>query len=232
MKRDQKAQVIEEIAAQIDAAGAVYAVDYRGLSVTQAAELRSNLREAGASFRIVKNTLTLLAADKAGASDLKPLVEEGPTALTFVQGDPALAAKALDTFARQTQILDFKGGILGADSLTADQVRQIARLPGRDRLNAQIAGVVASPLTGLVRGLGSMLGGLAIALGQVASQRGDEAPAAEEPQVEEAPAAEEAQPAEEATAAEEAPAAEDGEEPETSEQSETPDSGEEESKEA
>ena len=226
MKRDQKAQVIDEIAAQIDAAGAVYAVDYRGLSVTQAAELRSNLREAGASFRIVKNTLTLLAAEKAGATDLKPLVEEGPTALTFVQGDPALAAKALDTFARRTQILDFKGGLLGADTLSPDQVRQIARLPGRDLLNAQIAGVVASPLTGLVRGLGSMLGGLAIALGQVASQREDEAPAAEGPPVEEAPAAEEA------TAAEETPAADDGEEPETSEQSETPDNGEEESKEA
>jgi len=226
MKRDQKAQVIDEIAAQIDAAGAVYAVDYRGLSVTQAAELRSNLREAGASFRIVKNTLTLLAAEKAGATDLKPLVEEGPTALTFVQGDPALAAKALDTFARRTQILDFKGGLPGADTLSPDQVRQIARLPGRDLLNAQIAGVVASPLTGLVRGLGSMLGGLAIALGQVASQREDEAPAAEEPPVEEAPAAEEA------TAAEETPAADDGEEPETSEQSETPDNGEEESKEA
>jgi large subunit ribosomal protein L10 len=226
MKRDQKAQVIEEIAAQIDAAGAVYAVDYRGLSVTQAAELRSNLREAGASFRIVKNTLTLLAADKAGTEDLKPLVEEGPTALTFVQGDPALAAKALDSFARQTQILDFKGGILGADFLTADEVRQIARLPGRDRLNAQIAGVVASPLTGLVRGLGSMLAGVAVALGQVVAQRADEAPPAEVPPADEAPAAEEA------PVAEEAPAAEGGEEPEASERSETPDSGEEESKEA
>lgn len=228
MKKDQKAQVIEEIAAQIDAAGAVYAVDYRGLSVTQAAELRSSLREAGATFRIVKNTLTLRAADKVGAEDLKPLVEEGPTALTFVTGDPALAAKALDTFARQAQVLDFKGGILGADVLTADEVRQIARLPGRDRLNAQLAGIVASPITGLVRGLGSMLGGLAVALGQVASQRADESPAAEEP-----PAVEEVPAAEETPAAEEAPAAETGEEPEASGQSESPASGEaEESKEA
>jgi large subunit ribosomal protein L10 len=243
MKKDQKAQVVEEIAAQIDAAGAVYAVDYRGLSVTQAAELRSSLREAGASFRIVKNTLTLRAADKVGAEDLKPLVEEGPTALTFVEGDPALAAKALDSFARQTQVLDFKGGILGADALTADQVRQIARLPGRDRLNAQIAGVVASPITGLVRGLGSMLGGLAIALGQVASQRGDEAPeaaagstaeeesAAPVKEASEAPAAAEGPPADEPP--EEAAAAESGEEPHAQEQPESPASGEEEeSKEA
>jgi large subunit ribosomal protein L10 len=213
MNKDEKAQVIDEIAAQIEGADAVYAVDYRGLSVTQAAELRSNLREAGATFRIVKNTLTVRAADKAGAEDLKAMVEEGPTALTFVAGDPALAAKALDVFARQAQVLDFKGGVLGADVLTADQVRQIARLPGRDRLNAQIAGVVASPLTGLVRGLGSMLAGLAIALGQVAAKKEEEAPA-------------------EAPAAEEAPEQPEGEAEETQEQAESPEDSDEEPKEA
>jgi large subunit ribosomal protein L10 len=209
MKKDEKAQVIDAIAAQIEQADAVYAVDYRGLSVTQAAELRSSLRDAGATFRVVKNTLTLRAADKAGVEELKALVEEGPTALAFVEGDPALAAKTLDTFSRQAQVLDFKGGMLGGDSLTADQIRQIARLPGRDRLNAQIAGVVASPLTGLVRGLGSMLSGLVVALGQVAQKREAEAPAEPQPPAQgsesEAPAAE--APAAEAPAAE-APAAE------------------------
>ena len=130
-----------------------------------------------ASFRIVKNTLTLRAADKAGRRALKALVEEGPTALTFVRGDPALAAKALDTFARQAQVLELKGGVLGGRLLDADEVRQLARLPGRDQLNAQLAGVVASPLTGLVRGLGSLLSGLAIALGQVREQKEAEAPA-------------------------------------------------------
>jgi large subunit ribosomal protein L10 len=171
VKRDEKAAVIEEIAAQIDGSEAVYAVDYRGLSVTQAAELRSRLREAGADFRIVKNTLTLRAADKAGAEQLKGIVEEGPTALAFVTGDPALAAKALDAFARQARVLDFKGGMLGDTVLDAEQVRGIARLPAREQLNAQIAGVVASPLTGLVRGLGSMISGLGIALNQLRVER-------------------------------------------------------------
>ena len=238
MKKEEKAQVIDEIAAQIDGAEAVYAVDYRGLSVTQAAELRTNLREAGATFRIVKKTLTLRAADKAGVEDLKALVEEGPTALTFVSGDPALAAKALDSFARQAQVLDFKGGILGADALTADQIRQIARLPGRDRLHAQIAGVVASPITGLVRGLGSMLAGLAVALGQVASQRAEEEPveaAPPEPVQEaseaEAPAADEEAEPPEASEQSESPAGR-AEEPETSEQSKSPPGGDEEPKEA
>ena len=171
MKRDQKAEVVEQIAAQIREAEAVYAVDYRGLSVTQAAELRANLRQADASFRIVKNTLSLRAADQAGADDLKPVVAEGPTALTFVLGDPAAAAKALDVFARQAQVLEFKGGVMRDTVLSADDVRTIARLPGRDQLNAQLAGVVASPVTGLVRGLGSMLSGLAIALGQIQQQK-------------------------------------------------------------
>jgi large subunit ribosomal protein L10 len=202
MNKEQKAEVVDQIAAQIEGAEAVYAVDYRGLTVTQAAELRTRLREAGTSFRIVKNTLTLRAADKAGAESLKPLVEDGPTALAFVAGDAALAAKALDTFARQSQVLAMKGGVLAGRTLTVEELARLARLPGRDQLNAQLAGIVASPITGLVRGLGSLLSGLAIALGQVQEKRAAETPeappAAEEPPVaQEEPAAEEVPPADE-----------------------------------
>ncbi|HEV3055570.1 MAG TPA: 50S ribosomal protein L10, partial [Solirubrobacteraceae bacterium] len=94
MNREEKAAVVDEIAGQIGSAEAIYAVDYRGLSVSQAADLRAKLRDADATFRIVKNSLTELAADKAGMADLKPLLD-GPTALTLVRGDAALAAKAL-----------------------------------------------------------------------------------------------------------------------------------------
>jgi large subunit ribosomal protein L10 len=177
MNKEQKAEVVEQIVAQLEGAAAIYAVDYRGLSVTQAAELRTNLRQADTSFRVVKNTLSLRAADKAGIEPLKALVEDGPTALAFVAGDPALAAKVLDTFARQSQVIALKGGVLDGRPLGVDELRQLARLPGRDQLNAQLAGVVASPLTGLVRGLGSLLSGIAIALGQVHGQRAAEEPA-------------------------------------------------------
>ncbi len=88
MNRDEKATAIEEIAAQIEGAEAIFAVDYRGISVPQAAELRSKLRDADASFRVVKNRLTKIAADKAGEERLAELLE-GPTALTFVRGDTA-----------------------------------------------------------------------------------------------------------------------------------------------
>jgi large subunit ribosomal protein L10 len=215
MKREQKAEVIDQIAVQIAEAEAIYAVDYRGLSVPQAADLRASLREAGANFRIVKNTLTLRAADKAGAEQVKELIE-GPTAFTFVTGDPALAAKALDGFFRREQVVEMRGGLVSGELLDAAAVKQLARLPGRDQLNAQLAGVVASPLTGLVRGLGSLVSGLAIALAQVKDKKETEAPAepapAEEaPDAEEAPAAEaeaESEEQSEAVAAEERPAPE------------------------
>ena len=109
MRKEQKAEKIEEIAAHLGESQAVYAVDYRGLSVPQAAELRASLREHDATFRVVKNTLTLRAADQVGMERLKELVAEGPTALTFVRGDAALAAKVLDTFSRQADVLRVQG---------------------------------------------------------------------------------------------------------------------------
>jgi large subunit ribosomal protein L10 len=207
MKKEQKAQVVDELAAQLGDAQAIYAVDYRGISVPQAAELRASLRELDATFRIVKNTLTLRAADKAGVDAIKELVAGGPTALTFVRGDAALTAKALDTFSRRANVLEVKGGLLEGRVLAQDDFRSLARLPSREVLTAQFAGVVASPLTGLVRGLGSMVAGLAIALAQVRDKKEaegpppsaePEAPAAAE---EETPPAEEAQSAPESTEA-------------------------------
>jgi large subunit ribosomal protein L10 len=229
MKKEDKAKIVEELAGQIAAAEAIYAVDYRGLSVTQAARLRASLRETDSSFRIVKNTLTLRAADQSGGdtgSHVKTLLE-GPTALTFVQGDPALAAKALDAFARAERLLELRGGVLGGRPMSAEEVRTIARLPARDQLNAQFAGIVASPLTGLVRGLGSLLSGLAVALGAVRDKKLAEAPdeaAAAEPTEAATPSEpEEAEPAEEAKAAAPGEQAEAGQEPEDGAGGETPD---------
>lgn len=207
MNREQKAATIDALAAEIDSVDALFAVDYRGISVPQAAELRGRLRDADATFRVVKNSLTERAADKAGAESLKQLLE-GPTALTFVRGDVAMAAKAIADFARATQLLPFKGGLMNGETLDAEQIRSISRLPARDVLYGQLVGVVASPVTGLVRTLNALLGGLAVALGQVREKKeSGELPAGEAPAgaVEaeaEAPAAE----AEVAAAEAEAPA--------------------------
>src|SRR3954451_6228663 len=166
MNREQKAAAIDEIATEISEASAVLAVDPTGLSVSQSAEIRSALRAADARLRIVKNTLTLRAADKAGVEELKPLLE-GPTALTFVRGDAAAAAKAIADYSRTTDLLPFKGGLMDGAPLEIEQIKAIARLPSRDVLYGQLVGMVASPITGLARGLNALLSGVAIALGQV-----------------------------------------------------------------
>jgi large subunit ribosomal protein L10 len=174
MNREEKAQAIEKIAADIGEAEAIFAVDYRGISVPQAAELRGKLREADASFRIVKNRLTKRAAEQVGEGRLDELLS-GPTALTFVRGDTAQAAKAISTFNKEHEVLTFKGGFMGDLALDEERFKSIARLPAREVLDGQLAGIVASPLTGLVRGLGSMVQGLAIQLQQLQEQKEKEA---------------------------------------------------------
>jgi len=186
VNREEKAAVIDQVATQIKESQAIYAVDYRGISVTQVAELRERLLEAGASLRVVKNSLTERAADQAGAESLKELLE-GPTAFTFVSGDAALAAKAIARFRREHQVPQFKGGTLEGAVLSIEQIEDIAKLPARNVLDGQLVGVLASPITGLVRGLNGLIGGLAIQLGAIAEQGlvSGEAPA---PAAEEAPA--------------------------------------------
>ena len=211
MNRDQKAAVVEEIAGQIRSSDAVFAVDYRGISVAQAAELRDRLRESGTRFRVVKNSLTERAADEAGASELKALLT-GPTALAFVSGDAAVAAKALSDAARALHTLEFKGGLMDSTTLSAADVQSIARLPTREVLQAQLVGTIAAPITGLVRTLNALIAGIAIQLQQIAEKGlvSGEAPAPEpeaaapEAAAPEAPAAEPEAPAPEP----EAPAAE------------------------
>ena len=211
MNRDQKAAVIDEVAVQITESEAVYAVDYRGTSVPQAADLRTRLRETDARFRVVKNTLTERAADQAGAVGLKEYLA-GPTALVFVRGDAAAAAKALSDFRRTSGLLAFKGGWMNGEALSADQMDAIARLPTREVLYGRLVGMVASPLTGLASSLNGLIGGLARQLSQIAEQGlvgGGAAPAADAaPAAETTDAAPAAEASENTAPAEDAPAGE------------------------
>ena len=162
-------------------------MDYRGITVAQVAELRAKLRESDATFKVVKNSLTERAADQVGAETLKEFLA-GPTALTFVRGDVATAAKAIADYARATQLLPFKGGLMDGAPLDVDQIRSLSRLPSREVLYGQLVGVVASPIGGLVRSLSALVGGLAVALGQVREKKeSGEIPAGEPPAAAEAP---------------------------------------------
>jgi large subunit ribosomal protein L10 len=166
LDKEEKAALVDEIADRLGDASAIFAVDYRGISVPQAAELRAQLSEADASFRVVKNRLAKRAVERAGTPELDALLV-GPTALTFVKGDAVVAAKAISTFGRENEILEYKGGLMDGAPLDPDQFKAIARLPGLDVLRGQLVGVAASPLTGLTRGLASMVSGLAVALGEI-----------------------------------------------------------------
>lgn len=199
MNRDEKAAVIDRIAGELEASQAVFAVDYRGITVSQVADLRSKLRESDTTLAVVKNSLTERAADKAGADALKAILT-GPTALAFVRGDAAAAAKALSDAQRATQVLEFKGGLMDGKAVTPDEIRAISKLPSREVLYGQLVGVVAAPLNGLARGLNALIAGVAIQLQAIADQGlvGGNAPAA--------PAETEAAPAAEAEAEGSAPA--------------------------
>jgi large subunit ribosomal protein L10 len=189
MNREEKAAVIDQIADELGAADAIFALDYRGITVAQIAELREKLRTSDTRLQVTKNSLSERAADQAGVADIKPLLV-GPTALAMVKGDAAAAAKVLSDTARALRgPLQFKGGIMGGAVLSATDVESIARLPSRDVLNAQLVGTIAAPLTGLARTLNALISGLAIQLGQIRDQglvsgtapAAEAAPAAAEP---------------------------------------------------
>jgi large subunit ribosomal protein L10 len=213
MNREEKAAAVAELADRLREAEAIFAIDYRGISVSASAELRRRLAEADASFKVVKNRLAKRAAAEAGAEGIDELFA-GPTALTLVRGDAVVAAKAITTFGREHEVLEFKGGVMDGQALDVDGFKAIARLPGRDVLHGQLVGIAASPITGLARGLGAMLSGLAVALGQIQEQGlvGGEAPPAEaDAEATQEPPAEAAggeEPSEEETGGEQAPAGE------------------------
>ncbi len=213
MNKEQKKAAVKEIGERLQESNAVFAVDYRGISVPQAAELRTRLREADASFNVIKNRLAKRIIGESGAGALDEHLT-GPTALTYIKGDAVIAAKAIADFTKEHDKLAYKGGIMDGETLEPEQFIVIARLPGLDVLRGQLVGLTAAPLTGLVRSLNGLIGGLASQLGKIAEQglvSGDapaEEPAAEEPKAEEAeePAAEETEKSE--TATEDGPEAE------------------------
>ena len=231
MRKEDKAALVDEIADRLGDAEAIFAVDYRGISVPQAAELRAKLAEADTTFRVVKNRLAKRATERAGTAELDQLFV-GPTALAFVKGDAVTAAKAIATYGRQHDILEYKGGLMDGAPLDPERFGVIARLPGIDVLRGQLVGVVASPLTGLTRGLASMLSGLAVALGEIA-ERGLVGGEADEPQAEapaDEPATDEAEATEEPEATAEPEATEaSAEQAETSENTESDEESPEES---
>ena len=128
MDKQQKEAAVKEIGEELEASKAVFVVDYRGISVPQAAELRSKLREADASFSVVKNRLAKRVTADSGSEALDEHLN-GPTALTYVKGDPVVAAKAITDFIKANETISYKGGLMEGKPLDADQFKAIPASP-------------------------------------------------------------------------------------------------------
>ena len=170
MQVEEKRRVVEELAERIRAADSMIVADYRGLTVTQIADVRNALREAGASFRVAKNTLARRAAEEARQPLLVDMLQ-GPTAIAFVADDPAAVAKKLSEVARKTRVLTIRGAVMEGKALSADEVRQLAELPAKDVLRAQVVGAVASPVQGAYNVLAAPLREFLVVLDQYIAQR-------------------------------------------------------------
>ncbi|MFA4964069.1 MAG: 50S ribosomal protein L10 [Thermoleophilia bacterium] len=170
MLREKKEGVIAEVAELLAGTENLFVSDYRGLTVAELKELRDKLRQSGASFKVVKNTLGGIAADRSGREIVKGMLA-GPTAVTFCGDDLVGAAKALAEFARTHPQLEVRGGVLASNLVDAAGVKVLASLPSRDVLIAQVVGTMAAPMTGLVTVLQGTISGFVRALDQVAQQR-------------------------------------------------------------
>ena len=151
MKKEDKERVVAELTERLRTTETLLVADYRGLTMPQIDELRSKLIEHGARFTVVKNTLTRRAAEAAGSDTLLALLE-GPTAIAFLEsdGDPVAVAKALVDAARETRVLEVRGGLLEGRPIEAAEIDALAKLPPLDVLRSQVLATVIGPLTGIV----------------------------------------------------------------------------------
>ena len=151
MKKEDKERVVAELTERLRSTATLLVADYRGLTMPQIDELRSKLIEHGARFAVVKNTLTKRAAEAAGSDTLLALLE-GPTAIAFLEsdGDPVAVAKALVDAARDTRVLEIRGGMLEGRPIEAAEIESLAKLPPLDILRSQVLATVIAPITGIV----------------------------------------------------------------------------------
>jgi large subunit ribosomal protein L10 len=170
MARPDKVEVVQEIAQRFKDAEGALLTEYRGLRVGEIAEVRNALREADAEYKVLKNTLTRLAVREVGFEDLVGMLE-GPTAIAFVKGDAAAAAKALDDAAKKFPVLVVKGAVLNGKILDAEQARQLAKLEPREVQLAKIAMLMNTPAQQAVNVFAALLRDLGSMLAQVVAQK-------------------------------------------------------------
>jgi large subunit ribosomal protein L10 len=190
VKKEDKEQVVARLTERLKASDTLLVADYRGLTMPQIDALRSRLIESGATFTVVKNTLTRRAAEAAGADALLTLLE-GPSAIAFLEadGDMVAAAKALADSARESKILAIRGGVLQGRTMTAAEVESLATLPPAEVLRGQVLGAIVAPITAFAGLVNAPLQNLYGLIEARIEQLGGEGAAPAAPEAEAAPAA-------------------------------------------
>ncbi|MEX5519089.1 50S ribosomal protein L10 [Bacillus cereus] len=145
---ETKQQVVTEIANKLRASKSTIVVDYRGLTVSEATELRKQLREAGVEFKVYKNSLTRRAAESAEMAELNEFLT-GPNAIAFSNEDVVAPAKVLNDFAKDHEALEIKAGVIEGKLVTLDEVKAIATLPSREGLLSMLLSVLQAPIRNL-----------------------------------------------------------------------------------
>jgi large subunit ribosomal protein L10 len=151
MQKEDKERVVSELTDKLRSAETLIVADYRGLTMPQIDALRGKLIENGAKLSVVKNTLTRRAAEAAGADALLALLE-GPSAIAFIEaeGDMVAVAKALADSARETKVLEIRGGVMQGRAISGDEVVELSKLPPLDVLRGQVLGAVIGPLSAIL----------------------------------------------------------------------------------
>ncbi len=168
--RAQKQEMIEHYAGGLATAPHAFLVSFEGLTVAQATELRSRIREQGGSYEVVKNRLALRAVESRGLDELKDHFR-GPTAVAFADDDPVTLAKALTDFRKEVPAIEFKGGLVDGQAVDGSAVESIAQMPGREELIAKLLFLLQSPITRLARGLAAIPRQLVVVLDQVSKAK-------------------------------------------------------------
>jgi large subunit ribosomal protein L10 len=150
MQKEDKERVVAELTEKLRSAETLFVADYRGLTMPQIDSLRGKLIENGARLSVVKNTLTRRAAEAAGSDALLALLE-GPSAIAFIEadGDMVAVAKALADSARETKVLEIRGGVMQGREISASEVEELAKLPPLDVLRGQVLGAIIAPLSAI-----------------------------------------------------------------------------------
>lgn len=170
MARPEKTAIVEEIRDRLSRVKGAIVTDYRGLNAAEMTSLRRELREAGVEFKVFKNTLTILAAEKLDMEDLISLLN-GPTAFAFGYEDPVVPAKIINEFAKKSPKLEVKGGILEGTVLDVQEVQNLASLPSREVLLSMVARGMQGSIYGMVNVLQGNIRNLVYALEAVRQQK-------------------------------------------------------------